>query len=379
MNRMRFVNWRLLIGSVILACLASPLAAQTPAANWLNVKSFGAKGDQVTCDEKAILAAAIAASKMPGGATVYFPGDGRPPVSVYRICTDVVLPDSQSKAWITLWFDGPLDLAAKFQPGNGYILHGGAPWGAVPSFATESGTFFGTYTGGQIYIHGKSSVRIENINLGYGHGIPLVAIDGQSSNIVLHQVYINMGDNGGAPAISVVGGFRIYIEGGGYGGGAYPSMLFSTDPVACNATGIIRIRGVVMAGHGIKVTGKCGTIGGFVIEDVLYENPHDALLTAESTSGGFYPYISGFTIRDSHLADTVGKQPCVNAIGLDNFKAFYIINCFPDSGSPITTGHRIRGLEVWSSNDWIPGIIAQSDLFIYHGPSGIKDTMPKLP
>jgi len=45
----------------------------------------------------------------------------------------------------------------------------------------------------------------------------------------------------------------------------------------------------------------------------------------------------------------------------------------------MTTGSTIKDLEVWSSTDWRPGIIAQPSYFIYHGPSGIKDTMPKLP
>jgi hypothetical protein len=365
------------LGSVILACLASPLAAQTPAANWLNVKSFGAKGDGTTCDQAAILAAANAAATTLGGATVYFPV-----TAGYRICTDLVLPDSAYKSWIRLWFDGPLYLAAKVLPGSGYVLHGGnPPGGSVPSFSTEPTTIFGTWPNGQIYIHGKSSVRIENIDLGYGHGIPLVAIDGQSSNIVLHQVYINMGEGAPySPAVSVIGGFRIYFEGGAYNSstlGTQPSILISSDPVACNAMGIVRIKGVVLAGHGVKVTGKCGIIAGFTLEDNTYEASHDALLTVENTSGGFYPYIYGFTLRDNHLADEVTKAPCVDARG-GSISGFSIFNCFTDTGI-MTTGSTIKDLEVWSSIDWRPGIIAQPSYFIYHGPSGIKDTMPKLP
>jgi hypothetical protein len=371
---MRFVNWRLLIGSAILACLASPLAAQTPAANWLNVKSFGAKGDNVTCDDAAILAAATTAAAVNGGATVYFPL-----AAGFKICKDLVLPGSQSKGWIRLWFDGPLNLAAKLQPANGYVIHGGNPYWGVPAFATQQTTAFGVSTGGQIYIHGKSSVILENISLGYGHGIPVIAIDGQSSSIVLHHVYINMGGGSpGTPAVTVVGGFRIYFEGGAYSSETDYPIAISADPVDCNAVGIIRIKGVVLAGHGIKVTGKCGIISGFVLEDNLYEASHDALLTVDSRpGGGNYPKISGFTLRDNHLADEIVKAPCVDARG-NNISGFSIFNCFMDSGVPITTGI-IKGLEVWSSTDWRPGIIAQPDNFIYHGPSGIKDMMPKLP
>ena len=161
-----------------------------------------------------------------------------------------------------------------------------------------------------------------------------------------------------------------------------PSILYISDPVTQGTTGIFSIKDVFLAGGGIHIenTGG-GGVDGVSIDGGLMEGAKQPFLTLRT--GANASGISGVEVRNVHLADSIKPFPALidahvspNAMGY--IRNVMVMNCFTD-GPALTTGDPIYGLEVWSAQDYAPGVIAQKDHFIYHGPSGIKDTIKRLP
>jgi hypothetical protein len=228
-----------------------------------------------------------------------------------------------------------------------------------------------------ILIDHKGGVRLENIQMFYVHiGDGIIIND--STDIVLKNVHVDVDQNNltGIP-VRIKGGFGFYFDGGGYASspfGISPSIEF-TEPVACNASGIVRFRGIYLAYHGIRAQFACGAAGPYTFDDVLYELAMDPFLTID-TGGNL---LEGAVLRDIVMADELGTPghglpPLISASG-SRIHGVQIANCNIDS-TQLTSGDPLMGLEVWSNRDGV--VVGQPFGYILHMPSGVIDTTAKL-
>jgi len=347
----------------------------TPQSNWLNVKNYGAKATLGIDDTPAITAAIAAALARPqyrGETVVYFPSAG-----YYDIRTPLVLPQSNKR--ITLYFDSPLYIEATVTIHSGYTLRGTES--SNGAFNPSGGTQLNVGHNVNPAIHIQATgLTLENIGVGYVHDqSDGIVIDGSSSSIKLKNVGVQTDSSNkkGIP-LKIIGGFGYDIDGGGYVSSGAPAIQFNDDTKNCVSTGMVHIHNIFLGGNAIQLHNHCGATNSIAIDGALYENSAHPFLTAIVDGGS---PIMGVELRNVHMADswTNPMPPLVDvhAQGTPGIKNMTIMNSSTD-GPALTTGDPIWGLEVWSSRDWGPGIIAQKDHFIYHGPSGIKDTMPRL-
>jgi len=359
---------------IFLVLFTAQAAAQQP--NWINVKDYGAEavpGIDDTPGITAAIKAAIARPQYLGETVVYFPSPGS-----YDIKTPLVLPASPKR--ITLYFDSPLYIEATVTIHGGYTLHGTESVNG--SFNSTGGSSFSVGYNVNPTIHIQAvGLKLENIFVGYVHDASDgIVIDGASSDIKLENVGVQMDakNTKGIP-LKIVGGFGYEITGGSYTSFGAPSIQFNDDSKICSDTGMVRIRNIFLGGNGIQLHNHCGRTNSISIDGALYENCAYPFLTAIVDGGA---PIFGVEIRNVNMADSwVNPMPplvSVHSGGTPGIKNMTIANSSTD-GPAMTTGDPIWGLEVWGLRDYVPGVIAQKDHFIYHGPSGIKNTMPRIP
>lgn len=358
---------------LILFSFCTPASGQHPT--WINVKDFGAKATLGTDDTPAITAAINAALALPqnhGETVVYFP-----PPGTYDLKTPLVLPHANRR--ITIYFNAPLYIEATITIHGGYTLRGTESVNGA--FDPVGGSSFATgyNVNPAIHIQGVG-VTMENIFVGYVHNASDGIVIDNSSSISLKNSGASMDSSNktGIP-LKITGGFSYWIDGGGYVSAGAPAIQFNDDIKNCVSIGMLRIHNIFLGGNAIQLHNHCGVINSVSIDGALYENAAHPFLTAIVDGGS---PIFGVELRNVTLADswTNPMPPLVDvhAGGTPGIKNMTIVNCSTD-GPAMTTGDPIWGLEVWGNRDYGPGVIAQPDHFIYHGPSGIKDTMPRLP
>jgi Pectate lyase superfamily protein len=360
---------------LILSLFCTPASGQHPA--WINVKDYGTKATLGTDDTPSITAAINAALARPqyqGETVVYFPSSP----GYYDIKTPLVMPRANKR--ITLCFDSALYIEATITIHGGYTLRG-----------TESGNGSFNPSGGSPFYVGHNvnpaihiqavGLTLENIFVGYIHDqSDGIVIDSSSSDIKLKNVgaSTDASNKKGIP-LKIIGGFGYDIDGGGYTSSGAPAIQFNDDPKICSSTGIVRIHNIFLGGNAIQLHNHCGVTNSISIDGALYENSAYPFLTAIVDGGS---PIMGVELRNVNMADSwVSPMPPlvnVQSGGTPGIKNMTIVNSSTD-GPAQTTGDPIWGLEIWSSRDYVAGAIAQKDHFIYHGPHGIKDTMPRLP
>ncbi len=373
---------KLVLLPLILSLFCTPASGQHPT--WINVKDYGAKATFGTDDTPSITAAIKAALALPqhhGETVVYFPAPAVP--GYYDIKTPLTLPGANRR--VTLVFDSPLYIEATITIRGGYTLRGTESQNGA--FNPAGGTPFvvGYNVNPAVHIQ-ATGLTLENISFGYVHDqSDGIVIDGASSSIRLKNCGVAMDKSNtvGIP-LKITGGFSYWIEGGGYISAGAPAIQYNDDTKDCVSTGMLYIRDIFLGGNGIQLNNRCGAINSISIDGVLYENANHPLMTVIVSAGS---PIFGVEIRNSHLADSWGTPlpplidvQCPKGMGSKGFGMgnVTIVNSTTD-GPTLTTGEPIYGLEVWSSRDYVVGAIAQKDHFIYHGPHGIKDTMPRLP
>lgn len=358
----------------------------TPQSHWLNVKAdCGAKGDGVTDDVPEILACVKRAGSNGAnnaGGTVYFP-----PSSLYVIGSQLVLP--QTSGYVTLFFDAPVKVRVPIEIRGSYTLHGGANGGGA--FAAGGRTLISPAPGVNptIHIQSQAGVLLENLGIAYpSAGADGILIDNASSSVKLKNVGVWMeGNNVTGIPLKIAGGFGYVIEDSGFNSyGNAPSISYFSDPVFGDTTGIFTIKNIFIVGGGIHIenTGG-GGVDGVSIDGGLMEGSSHPFLTLRT--GGNASGISGVELHHLHFSDSASPAPpLIDATDLAQhigpprpgyIRNVIVMNCFPD-GPRLVTGDTIWGLEVWSAGDWQPASVAQPDHYIYHGPNGIKDTMPRI-
>lgn len=325
----------------LLLFLLFPLLLSAQMPGWVNVKTFGAKGDGVTDDVPAILAAVNAARQrgMHGGNIVYFP----PSTGCYRIGSPLTLSPNKF-LFVTLFFDGCVLQEAPVTIGDYWILKGNAGGGGA-AFADDMLTFWnvgwGVMSGPAIHIHGVA-IRLENLDIKYIRGsADGIVIDG-SSQLFFKNTFVSMdGQNTAGVAVRIIGGFGFRFDGGGYNSsGTGPSIQIQDSP-ACNSVGIILMRHLTFAHGGIVNNANCDG-GGMSFDDILFEGAAQPFLTLNVRGGNG---LHNFDMRAVRFADSIWPGfplILVNSMVRDpqNHGAgnVTIINSSTDYGVPLVQG-----------------------------------------
>jgi hypothetical protein len=331
----------LLVASLLLGISAR---AQTPFSYWVNVLDTGAKGDGITDDSPAILKAVKRAILRgnSGGNVVYFP-----PSRCYNIASPLELPDPPVR--VMLFFDSCVLLNATVTIHGMYNLHGNSS-GSKTAFSTDNLAKFdtGRNLDPAIRIQGGGT-RLENIAIGYMRGAANGIVIDHSSRIVLKNVWVQMdqNDRAGIP-LKITGGFGYEIEEGGYTpawDSKGPAIQINEDPVACNYTGIVRMRHAFLSGHGIAINERCGGVNSLSFEDILYENARDPFLTIFALGGGG---VWGIDLRGVNFADSQSPAPPMILVHspVKRVWGISIVNSATD-GSKMIEGDPVRDLNIW--------------------------------
>ena len=329
---------RLLFGSL------APSQGVHPDSYWVNVRDTGAKGDGVTDDSAAILRAVRRAIERGngGGNVVYFP-----PSRCYNIKSPLELPDPPVR--VMLFFDSCLTLNATITIHGMYNLHGNSS-GPKAAFSTDNlaSLNVGYQMGPAIRVQGGGT-RLENLAIGYMHGNADGIVIDHSVRVTLKNVFVQMDQSNktGIP-LKITGGFGYEIEDGGYSAAwdsTGASIQINEDPVACNWTGIVRIRHAFLSSHGIVINERCGGVNSLSFEDVLYENARDPFLTIFALGGSG---VWGMDLRGVNFADSQKPAPPMIYVHspLHRVRSISVVNSVTD-GSKIFDGDPVSGTNVW--------------------------------
>ena len=329
---------RILLGSVAVA------QALPPYSHWVSVMDTGAKGDGVTDDTAAVLRAvsrAIARGRN-GGNVVYFP-----PSHCYNIGSPLELPDPPVR--VMLFFDSCLTLNATITIHGMYNLHGNSS-GPKQAFSTDNlaDLGVGSKVAPAIRIQGGGT-RLENLEIGYMRGSADGIVIDHSARVTLKNVWVQMDQHNkaGIP-LKITGGFGYEIEDGGYSAAwdsAGASIQINEDPVACNWTGIVRVRGAFLSSHGIVINERCGGVNSLSFDDVLYENARDPFLTIFALGGSG---VWGIDLRGVNFADSQTPAPPMIYVHspLHRVRSISVVNSVTD-GSKILDGDPVTGVNIW--------------------------------
>ena len=341
----------------------------------VSVKSYGAKGDGITDDTAAILAAIQAAQAQWECAFVYFP-----PVAAqrgYLIATPFVLP--WAFKWTEFFLDAPLILFQPLIMNDYYVIHGNSA--SQPSqFASNLQTLI--YTGGfqgaggaAIQIHGKYTISFENLRIEWTPaGVDGILIDQSSAFISFSNVTMeNDSFNLTGIMIHILGGFEYSFDQivlSQHQNATAHTLQFEVDPMTCSSMGIAAVRNSVFVGKavGIVFNIACGNGGPFDFENILYEDGSESFLNLEES---FNTNVDGVTLKNIQMSDATANISLIHTKGLltDDVEVHGSWGFF----TPINSGDPINDLEVWSPLDVDMG---QSSLYVFHGPDGIDSTMP---
>jgi len=343
-NLFLLVRALLLFWAALRLLLGSPSLAQAPFSNWVNVLDTGAKGDGVTDDSAAIFrAVARAISRgVNGGNVVYFP-----PAHCYNIGSPLELPDPPVR--VMLFFDSCLRLNSTITIHGMYNLHGNSG-GPKMAFSMDNLTSLdvGYKIAPAIRIQGTGT-RLENIMVGYMHGSADGIVIDHSARVTLKNVWVQMDQHNksGIP-LKITGGFGYEIEDGGYSAAwesTGPSIQINEDSVACNWTGIVRIRHSFLSARGIVINERCGGVNSLSFEDVLYENARDPFLTIFALGGSG---VWGMDLRGVNFADSQKPAPPMVYVRSPTHRVrdISVVNSATD-GSKILEGDPVTNLNVW--------------------------------
>jgi Pectate lyase superfamily protein len=338
------VTLLLLFLSSAPALLAIPAPAQAPFSYWVSVLDTGARGDGVTDDSAAILRAvrrAIERGKG-GGNVVYFP-----PAHCYNVGSPLELQDTPVR--VMLFLDSCLTLNATVTIHGMYNLYGNTS-GQKMAFSTDhlATVDVGYKVAPAIHIQGAGT-RLENLQIAYMRGSADGIVIDHSAKVTLKNVWVQMDQNNkaGIP-LKITGGFGYEIEDGGYAAAwnsPGPSIQLNEDPVACNFTGILRMRHAFLSGHGIVINERCGGVNSLSFDDVLYESARDPFLTIFALGGSG---VWGVDLRGVNFADSQSPAPPMIRIHspVHRVRNISVVNCATD-GSKILDGDAATGVNIW--------------------------------
>ena len=340
------------IGALLLSPLALPLLLGSlapaqiaqPYSYWVNVLDTGAKGDGVTDDSMAVLRAVRRAIERGrnGGNVVYFP-----PSHCYNIASPLELPDPSVR--VMLFLDSCVTLNATLTIHGMYNLHGNSS-GPKAAFSTDNLASLGVgyKVAPAIRIQGGGT-RLENLAIGYMHGSADGIVIDHSARVALKNIWVQMDqqDKTGIP-LKITGGFGYEIEDGGYSAAwdsTGASIQINEDPVACNWTGIVRLRHVFLSSHGIVVNERCGGVNSLSFDDILYENARDPFLTIFALGGSG---VWGVDLHGVNFADSQKPAPPMIYVHspVHRVRNISVINSVTD-GSKILDGDPVTGVNVW--------------------------------
>jgi hypothetical protein len=329
---------RLLLGSL------APAQLPQPYTYWVNVLDTGAKGDGVTDDSMAVLRAVRRAIERGrnGGNVVYFP-----PSHCYNIASPLELPDPPVR--VMLFVDSCLTLNATLTIHGMYNVHGNSS-GPNAAFSTDNLADLGAgdKVAPAIRVQGAGT-RLENLVIGYMHGIADGIVIDHSAKVTLRNVWVRMDQHNksGIP-LKITGGFGYEIEDGGYSAAwesTGPSIQINEDSVACNWTGIVRLRHAFLSGHGIVINERCGGVNSLSFDDVLYENARDPFLTIFALGGSG---VWGIDLRGVNFADSQSPAPPMIYVHspIHRVRNISVVNSVTD-GSKILDGDPVKSANVW--------------------------------
>lgn len=348
-SRVNFFRFMMLFLLSLLAVRSLPESLATaqalyPSSYWVNVLDTGAKGDGVTDDSAAVLRAVRRAIQRGtnGGNVVYFP-----PSKCYNIASPLDLPDPPVR--VMLFLDSCLTLNATVTIHGMYNLHGNSS-GPKAAFSTDNlaSLSVGYKVGPAIRVQGGGT-RLENLAIGYMHGSADGIVIDHSAKVTLKNVFVQMDQNNkaGIP-LKITGGYGYEIEDGGYAaawGSTGASIQINEDPVACNWTGIVRVRHASLSAHGIVINERCGGVNSLSFEDVLYENARDPFITIFALGGSG---VWGIDLRGVNFADSQNPAPPMIYVHspAHRVRSISVVNSFTD-GSKMLDGDPVTGVNIW--------------------------------
>jgi hypothetical protein len=230
-----------------------------------------------------------------------------------------------------------------------YNLHGNSSAPKV-AFSTDNLALLeaGYKLASAIHVQGAGT-RLENLALGYMHGSADGIVIDHSARVTLKNVWVKMdqANKVGVP-LRITGGFGYEIEDGGYSAAwdsSGPSIQINEDPVACNWTGIVRVRHAFLSAHGIVINERCGGVNSLSFEDVLYENARDPFLTIFALGGSG---VWGMDLRGVNFADSQKPAPPMIYVHspIHRVRNISVVNSATD-GSKILDGDPVTNINVW--------------------------------
>jgi hypothetical protein len=190
---------------------------------------------------------------------------------------------------------------------------------------------------------------LENIVIGYMHGSADGIVIDHSARVTLKNVWVQMDQHNkaGIP-LKIIGGFGYEIEDGGYSAAwdsTGASIQINEDPVACNWTGIVRMRHAFLSNHGIVINERCGGVNSLSFEDVLYEDARDPFITIFALGGSG---VWGMDLHGVNFADSQKPAPPMIYVHSPTHRVrnISVVNSATD-GSKFLEGDPVTNMNVW--------------------------------
>ena len=347
----------------------APAPAQTVLPAFVNIRDYGAIGDNVHDDSPAILAAVNAAFQA-GINTVEFP----PTTSYYRIGSPLVLPRPPI-SWMKLNLDGPLDLDATVTIGGFYSIHGNGSYGQG-AFSQDAQELIAVEPSvNPAFNVVGNAAHFSNLLLyfhmgGDGDGILLNGV----CCITATNVSVTKTAGAGADVHITGGGFNYLFEKGVYGADGTGPSFEMDSPTNGSGTGFLAMRDVVLFGNGIQLNVRA-QMSNFLFENVLFEGSQNAFLTINGTQQP--PPDSSSYVYNTRLDNIIMADPVPNPappLIANNNAATAGIQIYNSTVySTAVSGDPIQDFEIWNGRDMTVG---QTSGYVVHEPSGVFSTMP---
>ena len=373
-----FVTSHVRLASFVALALAAAFnagvaIAQTPVPStyWTNVRDYGAIGDGIHDDGPAIIAAIVAADSG-NKRVVYFP-----PTSKHYYVNGLQLPPLHT--FLKLFLDAPIFTSSTIVVSSWYSIYGDIS--AEPAqFEPDSGAWIHSTSQNSsapiIEVDGNH-VTLAGLQIDESPGGPIdgIRFGGSACCITLTNVTVQMwATNSAGCGVHTQGGFGFVMQGGFYSspGPNTSTVCLDVDENFCNDSGIVNMRDLVIAGHGMTLNFPCGGAGPFTFDNILFESCADSFLTINA---GMFVNVLALDLKGIQMSDCHGPPypPMITNHGKLVAGVKISSSWTGGVGSAFVSGETIHDLEIWCPWNFPVG---QSSEYVLHLPTAIISTMP---